>query len=304
MDLSNKYSRNQKQIFTNNLHIHTKHSSIFKDKQSNSPSSYKLLFMNDSPTKLTKPLSLQSFSVNKKMPHRMNEILTKANDLLVKSTTNDMAFSTYKRSENKKLTQNTLNKVKEMQYVQRWRLDKNRTTKIDVNKERTRTVKSLDEFADKGENSSLLNNRMLSITPVKKCLILCDDKPLPNLSSYSHLKLPNSQFTHSSPKKKKKNLKSSSMILKPNLSTSNNFKYYENKMIEGIKDYIQYKDKVSSYYAYDDQLKKDVVEAKVGLSLPGNILNYNSKGVVSFRMIHPNFIKTKFKRSNFIKDSN
>lgn len=73
---------------------------------------------------------------------------------------------------------------------------------------------------------------------------------------------------------------------------------YENMLKEKVGNYIEYAEKFSNLYDLDQAIIKDIKNKKIGVSVPGNFLNYiDDPNKFSFiKVIHPACVKSKIKK--------
>ena len=79
------------------------------------------------------------------------------------------------------------------------------------------------------------------------------------------------------------------------LNKKNIFKKYRYNMEEKVGNFVDYNDKFSNYYDFDQKVKKNIKDEKTGISMPGNIINRSSLGFI--RTLQPKNIKIKIKKS-------
>ena len=96
---------------------------------------------------------------------------------------------------------------------------------------------------------------------------------------------------------RKNNIKASEIvkISIQELNKKNAFKKYRYNMEEKVGNFVDYNDKYINYYDYDKKVKLNIKDEKIGISIPGNILNRSSLGFI--RTLQPKNIKTKIKKS-------
>lgn len=72
---------------------------------------------------------------------------------------------------------------------------------------------------------------------------------------------------------------------------------YENTLKQKIGDYVEYTDELSNIYDFDQVVQKDIAKMKVGISIPGNCINYSDDETFKYiKVIHPSFIKEYIRR--------
>lgn len=97
------------------------------------------------------------------------------------------------------------------------------------------------------------------------------------------------------------------MIIKKSqaeLCSKNELRNYENTLKESLGEYIEYADKFGSIYDLDKLVLEEIKNNKIGLSIPGNFLNYlDDPNNFSFiKAIYPSFVKLKIKKHIVVPD--
>lgn len=79
------------------------------------------------------------------------------------------------------------------------------------------------------------------------------------------------------------------------LNKKNLFNKYRYNMEEKVGNFVDYNEKYSNYYDFDQKVKKNIKEEMTGISMPGNVINRSSLGFI--RTLQPKNIKIKIKKS-------
>ena len=73
---------------------------------------------------------------------------------------------------------------------------------------------------------------------------------------------------------------------------------YEILLNEKIGNYIKSSEKYPNFYDFDKFIQKEINDEKIGLSIPGNFMNFNknNQNLISIKVFHPTFIKEKISK--------
>ena len=79
---------------------------------------------------------------------------------------------------------------------------------------------------------------------------------------------------------------------------------YEILLNEKIGNYIKSSEKFPSFYDFDKFIQKEINDEKIGLSIPGNFMNFNknTKNFISIKVFHPTFIKERISKFISVPD--
>jgi hypothetical protein len=79
---------------------------------------------------------------------------------------------------------------------------------------------------------------------------------------------------------------------------------YEILLNEKIGNYIKSSEKYPNFYDFDKFIQKEINDEKIGLSIPGNFMNFNknTKNCISIKVFHPTFIKERISKYISVPD--
>ena len=97
------------------------------------------------------------------------------------------------------------------------------------------------------------------------------------------------------------------MIMKKSqaeLCSKNELRNYDNTLKESLGEYIEYADKFGSIYDLDKLVLEEIKNNKIGLTIPGNFLNYldDPNNFSYIKAIYPSFVKLKIKKHIVVPD--
>lgn len=207
------------------------------------------------------------------------------------------------------LSKDTMDTIKREQYNKRWQIvpipilpkvNPSTTNKTNnVHHSSISSSESLSEdkysklakslsFRNKALNNDEMLDKLFSNKSEKKFHVICGNKKLDNLKDLKSFYPP-------------QGIKTPAMILKDSeaeISKKNNLLRYENTLKEKMGEYIEYADRFSSIYDLDQIVLQEIKNNKVGVSIPGNFLNYldDPDNFTFIKVIYPSFVNLKIKK--------
>lgn len=151
----------------------------------------------------------------------------------------------------------------------------------------SKLTKSLS-FRNKPINNDEILDNLFSNKGEKKLHVICGNKKLVNLKDLKSFSPP-------------QGIRTPAMILRESeaeISKKNNLLRYENILKEKMGEYIEYADSFSSIYDLDQIVLQEIKNNKVGVSIPGNFLNYldDPDNFTFIKVIYPSFVNLKIKK--------
>ena len=172
-----------------------------------------------------------------------------------------------------KFPDNLMEKVKENEYYKKWNFSfSNKEKKIN---NKSNVQKNKNKYTD-------------FVNKIKRHSIIINDNKIDFLKGLSNFCPP-----HKS--------KSAEDITKRSILANcgnNKLLRYEILLNEKIGDFIKTAEKYPNFYDYDKVIQKEIIDEKIGLSLPGNFMNFNkdTKNFISIKVFHPPFVKERISK--------
>ena len=203
------------------------------------------------------------------------------------------------------LPKHEVNYLKKMEYYKKWNFNIlpiiNKTNNQNKN---NNNIKENFIIDDKKKKNNISRQNYISFKylgslykPNRNSVIRNNLMNNSNSNSNSQINDDNIPFYLKGLEPKKNNI-SASEIVKISileLNKKNVFKKYRYNMEEKVGNFVEYNDKYSNYYDFDQKVKKNIKDEKTGISMPGNIINRSSLGFI--RTLQPKNIKIKIKKS-------